>query len=168
MCHPSPLHWAHHPERKREDPLLSGIQQAQKESDPIVSYLGTASLTPPGRGLATVPGVAHAEGTWKVFSPLKQPNRAGITCSVALQHAKAFFTVFCLGTTPSPQIEKPQHTNAIEKSLLCHFLPGESSLLHIGSRTHRREGTFPGQVIPGGRPSGGHQHQLLCLGAHCF
>lgn len=104
--------------------MLSDIQQAQKESVPIVSYLGTASPAPPGRGLAPVPGVAYAEGTWKVFSPLTQPNRAGITCSVALQHAKAFFMVFCLGTTPSPQIGKPQHTNAMEKSLLCHFLAG--------------------------------------------
>lgn len=104
--------------------MLSGIQHAHKESVPIVSHLDTASPTPPARGQAPVPGVAPAEGTCKVFSPLTQPNRAGITCSVALQRAKAFFTVFRLGTTPSPQIEKPQHANAMEKSLLCRFLPG--------------------------------------------
>jgi len=76
-----------------------------------------------------------------------------------------------LGNHPSPWIEKPQCTNAMEKSLLCCFQPevGEClSSLHIASRTHRREGTFLGQVIPGGRPSGGHQHQFLWLGAHCF
>lgn len=103
--------------------MLSDIsyQQARKESVPIVSYLGTTSPTPLGRGLAPVAGVAHAEGTWKVFLPLTQPNRAGITCSVALQRAKAFFTVFCLGTTPSSRIEKPQHT---EKSLPCRLLSG--------------------------------------------
>lgn len=104
--------------------MLSGTQQAQKEPVPIVSYLGTTRPAPQGGGLAPVPGVARAEGIWKVFLPLTQPNRAGITCSVALQHAKAFFTVFCLGTTPSPRIEKPQHTSAMEKSLLCCFLPG--------------------------------------------
>lgn len=126
VCHPSPPHQsrAHRPERQREDPLLSGIQQAHKESVPIVSHLGTASPTPPGRGQAPVPGVAPAEGTCKVFSPLTQPNRAGITCSIASQRAKAFFTVFCLGTTPSPRIEKPQHADAMEKSQLCRFLPG--------------------------------------------
>lgn len=78
----------------------------------------------PRRTVAPAPGVARAESTWKVFSPLTQPKRAGITCSVALQHVKAFFTVFCLGTTPSPRIEKPQHANAMETSLLCQLLPG--------------------------------------------
>lgn len=118
--------------------MLSGILQARKESVPIVSHLGSASPAPPGGGPAPVPGVAWAEGTWKVSSPLTQPNRAGITCSVASQRAKAFFTVFCSGTTPSPRIEKPQHANAMEKLLLCCFVPGGELRSPHSSRTHGR------------------------------
>lgn len=118
--------------------MLSGILQARKESVPIVSYLGSASPAPPGGGIAAVPGVAWAEGTWKVSSPLTQPNRAGITCSVASQRAKAFFTVFCSGTTPSPGIEKPRHASAMEKLLLCCFVPGAGLRSSHSSRTHGR------------------------------
>lgn len=99
--------------------------------------------TPPGRGLAHVPCVACAEGTWKVFSPLTPPNRAGITCSVALQHAKAFFTVFCLGTTPSPQIEKPQCANAMQESRLCCLLLGGVLPFFTGPLDLPTEGRTP-------------------------
>lgn len=92
----------------------------------------------PGRGLAPAPGVARAEGTWKVSSPLTQPNRAGITCSVGSQRAKAFFTVFCSGTTPSPRIEKPQHARAMEKLLLCCSVPGGGLRSSHSSRSHGR------------------------------
>lgn len=112
------------PSQSEGGPFVIRHPAGSERISPYCFLPGYRQPAPLGRGLAPGPCVAHTEGTWKVFSPLTPPNRAGITCSVALQHAKAFFTVFCLGTTPSPQIEKPQRANAMQESLLCCLLPG--------------------------------------------
>lgn len=109
---------------------------------------------PPSRGTTHATGTARAEGTWKAFTPLTQPYRSGITCSVACSMPRHFSRCFAWEPPQALRLRNlstPKGRRSQRSATFCLLTP------------HGHEGPQEGQdLVPRGR-----WQPAAALGAWC-